>query len=107
MRDDHDQRHPEGGRRGLLPRLLMKRKSIFSVFAVAWLLVNAAASGQTPFSNLVFTVGTTIQAPDTQNWSYLVIGSEAPSLLAGKQFAVYAKNGYATNSGALTLRGKM
>jgi hypothetical protein len=85
----------------------MKRKNIFFVLAAAWLAVGAAAFGQTPLSNLVFTVGTTIQTPAAQSLSYLEIGSEAESLLAGKQFAVYGKNDYATNTGAFTLRGKM
>lgn len=85
----------------------MKRNSIFFTIALAWLAISAAALGQTPLSNLVFAVGTTIQAPDTQNYSYLAIGSEATSLLAGKQFAVYGKNTYATNAGTFTLRGKI
>src|SRR5689334_18347550 len=85
----------------------MKRKSTFSFLAVVWLAVSAVSFGQTPLSNLVFTVGTTIQNPAAQNLSYLMIGSEAPSLLAGKQFAVYGKNDYATNAGPFTLRGKM
>jgi hypothetical protein len=85
----------------------MKRKNIFFVLAFAWLAVSSAAFGQTPLSNLVFTVATTIQNSGAQNLSYLVIGSEATSLLAGKQFAIYGKNDYATNAGAFTLRGKM
>ena len=71
------------------------------------LFANRNAVAQVPLSNLVVAVGTTIQAPNMQNWSYLLIGSEAPSLLAGKQFAVFGKNGYATNSGTFTLRGNM
>ncbi len=85
----------------------MKRKKIFSVLAAAWLAGSAAASAQTALSNLVFAVGTTIQNPNGQNLSYLEIGSQASSLLAGKQFAVYGKNGFATNAGTFTLRGKM
>src|ERR1017187_3668471 len=85
----------------------MKRTQIISVLAAAWLAVGAAACAQTPLSNLVFAVGTTIQNTNTQNLSYLVTSSEAASLLAGKQFAVYGKNGYATNAGAFTQRGKM
>jgi hypothetical protein len=85
----------------------MKRTQIISVLAAAWLAVGAAAFAQTPLSNLVFAVGTTIQNTNTQNLSYLVISSGDGSLLAGKQFAVYGKNGYATNAGAFTQRGKM
>ena len=85
----------------------MHRKKIFSVLAAAWLAGSAAASAQTGLSNLVFAVGTTIQNTNAQSLSYLAIGSEAPSLLARKQFAVFGKTGFATNAGAFTLRGKM
>src|ERR1039458_2571883 len=77
--------------------------------ARSWLLagllfVVLSARAQTPLSNLVFTVGTTIQS-GPQNWSYLLIGAEEPALLAGKRFAIYSKPGYATNAGTITLRG--
>jgi hypothetical protein len=72
-----------------------------------WLTIAAEAFAQTPLSNLVFAVGTTITATNGQNWSYFVIGSEMPALLAGKQFAVYGKNGYSTNAGTFSLRGKI
>lgn len=65
------------------------------------------AQAQVPLSNLVIAVATTIQAADGQNWSYLLLGSETPSLLAGKQFAVFGKIGYPTNAGTFTLRGKI
>jgi hypothetical protein len=57
-----------------------------------------------PISNLVFTVGTTIQDPSLQNWSYVLLGSTQPQLLAGKRFAIYGKTGFPTNGGPFTLR---
>ncbi len=62
------------------------------------------ASAQ-PLSNLVFTVGTTIQDAGLQNWSYVLLGAPAPQLLAGKQFAIFGKAGFPTNSGTFTARG--
>jgi hypothetical protein len=87
----------------------VRRRGIANVLlALAlWLSFAAASFAQTPLSNLVFAVGTTIQAANGQNWSYFVIGSEMPALLAGKQFAVYGKNDYAANAGTFSLRGKI
>jgi hypothetical protein len=65
----------------------------------------AAARAQTPISNLVVTVGTTIQDNNGNSWSYVLLGAPQPQLLAGKQFAVYGKTGYPTNTGTFTLRG--
>jgi len=65
------------------------------------------ATGQTPLSNLVVTVGTTIEDTSGNNWSYVLVGAMEPQLLAGKQFAVYGKTGYPTNAGGLTRRGTM
>jgi len=61
---------------------------------------------QTPLSNLVFTVGTTIQNGGT-NWSYLLIGSEQPALLAGKRFAVFSKPGAPSSGSPYTLRSTL
>lgn len=58
-----------------------------------------------PLSNLVFTVGTTIQDTGLQNWSYVLLGSPQASALAGKRFAVFGKAGFPTNAGPFTLRG--
>ena len=94
----------------------MKRKTLLSVglwakcafFAAALSLAGGGGVlAQTPLSNLIIAVGTTIQANNAQNWSYLVIGAQESTLVAGKQFAVYGKNDYATNAGAFTLRGKL
>jgi hypothetical protein len=73
---------------------------------LAALLAGLSLPAQTPLSNLVFSVGTTIQS-GAQNWSYVLIGAQQPSLLAGKRFDVFSKPGYATNAGAFTLRGVM
>jgi len=62
---------------------------------------------QTPLNDLVFTVGTTLQAQGGQTWSYVLLGSPQPTLLAGKRFDVYAKAGYPTNAGSYTLRGQV
>jgi hypothetical protein len=60
---------------------------------------------QAPLSNLVFTVGTTIQDSGGHNWSYVLIGTPQPPLLAGKHFAIFGKPGFPTNAGTFTLRG--
>jgi hypothetical protein len=64
-----------------------------------------AARAQTPISNLVVTVGTSIQDTSGNYWSYVLLGSPQGQLLAGKQFAIYGKAGYRTNAGTFTLRG--
>jgi hypothetical protein len=74
-----------------------------SSFAI--LLLLAAATLAQPLSNLVFTVGTTIQDASAQNWSYVLLGTPEPQLLSGKRFAVFGKTGFPTNSGTFTLRG--
>src|SRR5579862_4735948 len=66
--------------------------------------VFSQALGQTPLSNLVITVGTTIQTGGT-NFSYVLIGAPEPQLLAGKHFAIFAKPGFPTNSASFTQRG--
>ena len=85
----------------------MKRKTTILVVLTLWLAGAWGASAQTALSNLVFAVGTTIQSTNATSLSYLMVGTESPSLLAGKQFAIYGKNGFATNAGTFTLRGKM
>lgn len=75
---------------------------LVAVLASATLLAEA----QTPMSNLVFTVGTTIRY-GSQDWSFVVIGSQDPALLSGRSFAVYAKPGYATNSAGFLSRGSI
>lgn len=70
------------------------------------LILPVTSRAQTPLSNLVFTVGTTIQGSGT-NWSYLLIGSEQPALLAGKRFDIFGKTGTATNAGPYTLRSTL
>jgi hypothetical protein len=80
------------------------RKRIAAV-AVGLCMASVLARAQAPLSNLVVTVGTTIQDTNGNNWAYVLIGSPQPQLLAGKQFAIYAKPGAATNSGTYSLRG--
>lgn len=60
-----------------------------------------------PISNLVVTVGTTIQDSGGNNWSYVLIGSPDYQLLPGKQFAIYAKAGNPTAAGNYVQRGAM
>ncbi len=64
------------------------------------------AFAQTPLSNLVVAVGTTIQAGASQ-YSYVLIGAPQPQLLTGKRFAIYGKAGYPTSAGTFTLRGTL
>ena len=85
----------------------------WSVAGLTWaaatglgLLLASRLPAQTPVSNLVFTVGTTIQAGSGGPWlSYLRLGSPQPRVLAGKSFAVYRKLGNPTNNAPFTLRG--
>ena len=79
----------------------------FSAVVALWLAGDISIFAQVPLSNLVVAVGTTIQSTNGQNWSYMLIGSEVSSLIAGKQFAVFGKNGYPTNTGTFTQRGTM
>ncbi len=78
-----------------------------AVMAGCLVLSAAAARAQAPISNWVVTVGTTIQDTNGNNWSYLLLGAPQGQLLAGKQFAIYGKAGYPTNSGAFNLRGTL
>ncbi|HWY75266.1 MAG TPA: hypothetical protein VN281_06595 [Verrucomicrobiae bacterium] len=68
-------------------------------------LVTSVAVAQTPLSNLLFSVGTTIRDSGGHDWSYVLLGSPQPALLAGKKFAVFGKSGYPTNAGSFTARG--
>jgi len=71
-----------------------------------WLLLLAGlAEAQSSISNLVVTVGTTIQDKSGNNWSYVLLGAPQGQLLVGRHFAIYGKAGYPTNSGVFTLRG--
>ncbi len=80
-----------------------------SIGLLAWVLalgiiLGVSASAQ-PLSNLVFTVGTTIQDASLQNWSYVLLGAPTPQLLAGRQFAVFSKAGFPADNGTFTARG--
>jgi hypothetical protein len=66
-----------------------------------------SCSDAQPLSNLVFSVGTTIRDVSLNDWSYVLVGAPEQQLLAGKQFAVFGKNGFPTNSGTFSLRGTM
>ncbi|HEX3716585.1 MAG TPA: hypothetical protein VH595_01345 [Verrucomicrobiae bacterium] len=78
-----------------------------AVLAGCVALSAAVAQAQAPISNLIVTVGTTIQDSSGNNWSYILLGSPQPQLLEGKQFAIYAKPGPATNTGTYTFRGNI
>lgn len=83
------------------PPQLARPACLWSFLAFLCLCLGASAQ---PLSNLVFTVGTTIQDAALKNWSYVLLGSPQPPLLAGKKFAIYGKTGFPTNAGAFTLR---
>ena len=90
------------GRRPAVPSGVLRPASVG--FLLGFLLATALPA-QTPLSNLVVTVGTTIQDTNAVNWSYVLLGAPQPQLLAGKHFAVYGKAGFPTNAGSFTLRG--
>ena len=59
-----------------------------------------------PLSDLIFTVGTTTRSGGN-DYSYLLLGTPSPELLAGKRFAVYGKPGTPANAVPFTARGSM
>jgi hypothetical protein len=80
----------------------------FLRLAVFWLLGTLAATTMAqPISNLLVTVGTTIQDSSGNNWSYVLVGSPDNGLLLGRQFAVFAKAGNPTAAGTYVQRGIM
>jgi hypothetical protein len=70
-------------------------------------LLLTTARAQTPLSNLVYSVGTTVRDNSNLDWSYVLLDTSDPQIIAGKRFAVYGKAGYPTNAGAFTLRGNL
>src|SRR6185503_1416701 len=67
---------------------------------LALFLSSLTLSAQTRLSNLVFTVATTTRDAASRDWSYVLLNSPEPRLLAGKRFVIYSKSGYPTNAGA-------
>src|ERR1039457_6790664 len=92
-----------------LPERRLSGRATFPAFVLVSLtlgfLSGLPVAAQTPVSNLVFTVGTTIQDSGGHNWAYVLIGTPQPQLLAGKHFAIFSKPGFPTNAGTFTLRG--
>jgi hypothetical protein len=70
------------------------------------LLLASPSHAQAPLSDLVFTVGTTIEDGPNQR-SYVLLNSPDTHLLAGKRFAIYGKAGYPDSANAFTLRGTL
>jgi len=87
----------------------MRATAYFSFLRLAVFGLGALGAGALaqPISNLVVTVGTTIQDPGGNHWSYVLIGSPDYQLLPGKQFAVYAKAGNPTDAGSYVQKGTM
>ena len=73
------------------------------LLALGLLFLDARA--QTPLSDLVFSVGTTIRDGGNHDWSFVLLGTPDQALLTGKRFAVYGKAGDAASAAAFTLRG--
>ena len=71
-----------------------------------FLLLATVAHAQTPLSNLLYTVGTTINSAGLDR-SYLILDSFDGVSARGKRFAVYGKPGAPTNAATYTLRGTM
>lgn len=70
-------------------------------------LLTLQAIAQTSLSNLVYTVGTTARSVSSEDWSYVLLDTSEPLVMAGKRFAVYGKPGYPPDAGAFTLRGNL
>jgi hypothetical protein len=75
------------------------------VLLLALCLVCPGARAQTPLSDLVFSVGTTIRDDGNHDWSFVLLGTPDQALLSGKRFAVYGKAGDPASAAAFTLRG--
>src|ERR1700719_4382556 len=69
--------------------------------------LSSTGFAQTSFENLVVSVGTTIQDSSANNWSYVLVGSPQPGILAGKKFAIFSKAGHPTDAGTFTQRGTL
>lgn len=76
-------------------------------FRISLIFLSISVFAQTPLSNLVYTVGTTIRDSSNRDWSYVLLNSDDPQLLAGKKFAVYGKPGRPADPGTFTLRGNI
>jgi hypothetical protein len=81
-----------------------RRLGCWRILCSGLFLLFASISFAQPLNDLIFTVGTTISASPSQNWSYVLIGAPQPQLLAGKRFAIFSKPGFPTNAAAFTLR---
>ena len=87
-------------------KIRLRIAELRSFGALAILLLGTALPAKAqPLSNLLVTVGTTIQDASLNHWSYVLLGAPQPQLLTGKRFAVYGKVGYPTNNTPFTLRG--
>ncbi len=65
------------------------------------------SQAQSPLSNAVFTVGTTIRDGTSQDWSYVLLNSPDPAVVAGRRFAVFGKPGDAGSPNPFTQRGTL
>ena len=73
------------------------------VVAATW--PETSARAQAPLSNLLYTAGTVTSNTVGASLSYILLGSGSPTVLAGRRYQIFGKNGYPTNAGAFTLRG--
>jgi len=81
--------------------------SFLQLAVIALLGVGMMGAVAQPISNLVVTVGTSYMDANNNNWSYVLVGSQDYKLLAGKQFAVFAKPGTPSASGTYSQHGTM
>ena len=99
---------PHGPRRGpVFPNWFIgsARRAAVGGLALLWIWQLGTASFAQPLSNIVFTVGTTTRAGAGGDWSYVLLTSLDPHLLAGKRFAIYGKPGRPADAGAFERRG--
>lgn len=76
--------------------------SIWSLVVGAWCF---SASAQDPVSSLIVTAGTPARDAANNDWSYIVLNSSSPAVLAGKTFVVFGKPGFPNDVGTFTARG--
>jgi hypothetical protein len=71
------------------------------------LLAADPSPAQTPLSNAVFTVGTTVRDASNLEWSYVLLNSPDAAAVAGRRFAVFGKPGNASSANLFTRRGTL
>lgn len=95
---------------GLIRTRIAAERSFAGISLVLAALIiwsESRARAQAPLSNLLYAASTTTTNSVGTSLSYILVGSGSSTVLAGRSFQVFGKNGYPTNAGVFTLRGTM